>query len=259
MAEFNNIELREALRVVKENNTEDNVKAMAKILVGSNLLIPAKWDKEPTRNDRNQMVFEPNTQFQFALAKTQKEENFLVVFTSNYDYKHWDEKKLFEPMVIGFNQLLPMIENLQGLNGIVVDPTDVNITLGMKFLLQFKKFTSVGVKPGSSLEQKQFRDGEQIKVKDVEGKEELKMAICNFARTNPAIQSVYLKTRIQDNGTENWFLIVDMVPQDPNIFQAFGRAIHPFDEGKQAEFLFDGYTISKKIINGAKPVYVRES
>lgn len=259
MAEFNNTELREALRAVKDNNNEDTVKAMARILLGSNLLIPAKWDKEPKRNEKNQMIFEPNTQFQFAMAKNQNQESFLVVFTSNYDYKHWDEKKLFSPMVIGLNQLLPMVENIQGLKGIVVDPTDVNITLGMNFLLQFKKYFSVGVKPGSSLQQRQFKNGEQIKVKDVEGREELKKSICEFAKTVQKINTVYLKTRIQDDGTESWFVVVGMYQQDPNVFQALGRAIHPYDEGKQAEFLFDGYEISKKIINGAAPVYVREN
>lgn len=257
MKEYNNIELREALRVVKSDNTKENVKEMAKILLGSNLLIPAKWDKEPARNDKNQMVFAPNTQFQFALATTPKQEKFLVIFTSNYDYKHWDEKKLFNPMVLGFNQLLPMIENLPDLKGIVVDPTDVNITLSMDFLLQFKKYQSVGVKPGSGVEQKKFKNGEKISLKEVEGKEDLKKAICEFAKTRDDINAVYLKTRIQEDGSEHWFMIVNMNPQDPNVFQQFGRAIHPYDEGKLVEFLFDGYSISKKIINNSKAVYVR--
>ncbi len=259
MAEFNNIELREALRIVKENNTPENVKAMARVLVGSNLLIPAKWDKQPSRNDKNQMVFAPNTQFQFALASTPKQDKFLVIFTSNYDYKHWDEKQLFNPMVLGFNQLLPMIENLKDLKGIVVDPTDVNITLSMEFLLQFKKYQAVGVKPDSGVAQKRFRNGEKINLKEVEGKEDLKKAICEFAKTREDIKAVYIKTRIQDDGSEHWFLVVDMMPKDPNVFQQFGQAIHPFDEGKQVEFLFDGYEISKKIIHNTKPIYVKEN
>ena len=258
MAEFNNMELREALRVMKGEKTEDSIKAMIEILVKSNLLIPAQWDKEPSRNEKNQMVFGPNTTFNFALATNSKQEKYLVLFTSHYDYKHWDETKKFNPMVLGFPQLLPVIENIKGLSGVVIDPTDVNITLSMDFFHRFKKREPIAVKPGVNVEKKQFKQGEKLKLKDVEGKEDLKNAIIAFSKEHKEIYSVFLKSRIQEE-KEHWFLVVEMQPEDPNLFQDLGKAIHPFDEGKQLEFLFASYKIGQQIMMTSKPIYVKES
>ena len=260
MADFNNIELREALREIKEDRKDDSIRNMAKILTSTSLLIPAIWDKEPKRGAGNQMEFETNTNFQFALATNQKGERYLVLFTSQYDYKHWDTEKLFKPLVLTFDQLQPLVSNVTDVLGVVIDPTDVNVTLSMEFIKQFKR--NPGVNPGArqnvNIEKKQFKQGDQITLRPVEGREKLKNAIVEFCLKKEEIKAVYINERINPDNTTHWFLIVDMVPENPEVFQAIGKAAHPYDEGKQMEFLFANYNISKQIMENSKPIYVSE-
>ena len=128
MAEFNNEKLRDVLRDYKENPVQENINRMGTTLQTSSILIPAIWDVEPKMNKDGQMLFEKNTHFQFALLKTKNGSQFIVAFTSYYDYKHWDVNHRFKPMVLPVVRFMEVIQNISNdIKGIFIDPTDVKI------------------------------------------------------------------------------------------------------------------------------------
>ena len=65
--EFKNTQMKEALAKIKEKQTTETINTMLAALMTTKFLAPATWDKEPTMNDKGQMIFEPNTKFQLMI------------------------------------------------------------------------------------------------------------------------------------------------------------------------------------------------
>ncbi|MGN1275929.1 MAG: enhanced serine sensitivity protein SseB C-terminal domain-containing protein [Floccifex sp.] len=258
MAEFNNERLREALRDFKSNpKSQEYVNQMGRTLQTSSILIPAIWDKEPAINAKGQMLFPENTNFQFAIVKTKDESQYIIAFTSNYDYKHWDENHRFKPMVLPVVKFLELIQSVPSdIKGILFDPTDVQISLNMSFLTQVRINEE---KRKASLQKKEFQPDEKLRIKEAVNVDDFKASMIRFAKKESSIQAIYLKERLVENQDSHWLILVDMDPENPSMFQALGQFIHPFDQNKSMEFMFATHPIAQKIISTTKPVYIREN
>lgn len=256
MAEFNNEKLRDVLRDYKENPVQENINRMGTTLQTSSILIPAIWDVEPKMNKDGQMLFEKNTHFQFALLKTKNGSQFIVAFTSYYDYKHWDVNHRFKPMVLPVVRFMEVIQNISNdIKGIFIDPTDVKIPLDMNFL---KQVQAREMAHHTSIQKKEFKVNEQLRVRDVLKREDFKQSIVRFGKQTPSIKSIYLKERLIENEPSHWLLLVDMEQEEPKMFQALGTFIHPYDENKMMEFMFASHPVSQKIIADSSPVYSKD-
>ncbi|MDD7281335.1 enhanced serine sensitivity protein SseB C-terminal domain-containing protein [Floccifex sp.] len=253
MAEFNNEKLRDVLRDYRQNPTQENVNRMGTTLQTASILIPSIWDKEPKVGPNGQMLFQENTQFQFAILQLKNEQKFIVAFTSYYDYKHWDTEKRFKPMVLPLTRFMKLIKNVpDDIKGIFIDPTDVKIPLDMNFLHQVEARETA---QHTSMKKREFKANETLKIKEAEQAKELKQSMIRFAQNEPSIRAIYLKERLVEKEGTHWLIVVDMEQENPQMFQALGSFIHPYDENKEMEFMFASHPISQKIIENSKPVY----
>lgn len=71
--EFKNEKLQETLIVFNREKTDSAFRNLLDAFISTNFLIPAQWDKDPSRNEKGVLVFEPNTQFQLSLIQNDKE------------------------------------------------------------------------------------------------------------------------------------------------------------------------------------------
>lgn len=80
--EFKNEKLQETLIVFNREKTDSAFRNLLDAFISTNFLIPAQWDKDPSRNEKGVLVFEPNTQFQLSLIQNDKGDSFFPVFSS---------------------------------------------------------------------------------------------------------------------------------------------------------------------------------
>ena len=104
----------------------------------TNFLIPAQWDKDPSRNEKGVLVFEPNTQFQLSLIQNDKGDSFFPVFSSMDQLKKWDQDSEIHSLVMTYNQYMPFVKMaLNQIHGIVIDPFGANVLLDCNLLVEF--------------------------------------------------------------------------------------------------------------------------
>ena len=255
MQEFNNTRLRDVLRDFKADRSQENINKMGSTLEVSHILVPTIWDKEPKINERGQMLFEPNTNFQFALLKTKDGNSHVITFTSHYDYKRWDEKKIFKPMVIPVVSLIDLISNVsEDVKGIFIDPTDVQVPIPFSFLSQ----VMVRAQAQKTVVKQNLFEQQKLVLIEPKNADELKGAIVFYGKNEPSIQSIYLKERAIDNDKNHWLVIVEADQEDTKLFQGLGEVMRPFSKNMQMEFMFASQQVSQQIIAQNKPVYVKK-
>ena len=136
--EFKNEKLQETLIVFNKEKTDSAFRNLLDAFVSTNFLIPAQWDKEPTRNEKGVLVFEPNTQFQLSLIQNDKGDSFFPVFSSMDQLKKWDQDSEIHSLVMTYNQYMPFVKMaLNQIHGIVIDPFGANVLLDCNLLVPF--------------------------------------------------------------------------------------------------------------------------
>ena len=107
--EFKNTQMKEALAKIKEKQTTETINTMLAALMTTKFLAPATWDKEPTMNDKGQMIFEPNTKFQLMIIETNQKDCYFPMFTDMEELRKWNSDPKIRSLVLTFEQFMPFI------------------------------------------------------------------------------------------------------------------------------------------------------
>ena len=228
--EFKNEKLQETLVLFNQNKDDETFRNLLNVFVTTNFLSPAQWDKDPVRDEKGALVFEPNTQFQLSLIQDDQGNSFFPVFSSMDQLKKWDEDDEIHSLVMTFDQYIPFVEMaLSQIRGVVIDPFGANI-----------------------------HKGDSLKLREpVSNVTELQRAICEFGETHPDILSIYLKERMVKDQPSHWFIVVDMIHDNKQVLQDLGNFCVPVNYGKDFEFMFGSMEIAKKIMADSVPTYVK--
>lgn len=251
--EFKNEKLQETLIVFNREKTDSAFRNLLDAFISTNFLIPAQWDKDPSRNEKGVLVFEPNTQFQLSLIQNDKGDSFFPIFSSMDQLKKWDQDSEIHSLVMTYNQYMPFVKMaLNQIHGIVIDPFGANVLLDCNLLVELDK------NRGSQVSENPIHKGDSLKLRDpISSVTELQRAICEFGDSHPDILSIYLKERIVKDQPSHWFLVVDMINDDKQTIQDFGNFCTPVSYGKGFEFMFGSMELAKKIMADTIPTYVK--
>lgn len=251
--EFKNEKLQETLIVFNREKTDSAFRNLLDAFISTNFLIPAQWDKDPSRNEKGVLGFEPNTQFQLSLIQNDKGDSFFPVFSSMDQLKKWDQDSEIHSLVMTYNQYMPFVKMaLNQIHGIVIDPFGANVLLDCNLLVELDKSR------GSQVSENPIHKGDSLKLRDpILSVTELQRAICEFGDSHPDILSIYLKERIVKDQPSHWFLVVDMINDDKQTIQDLGNFCTPVSYGKGFEFMFGSMELAKKIMADTIPTYVK--
>ena len=159
--EFKNEKLQETLIVFNREKTDSAFRNLLDAFISTNFLIPAQWDKDPSRNERGVLVFEPNTQFQLSLIQNDKGDSFFPVFSSMEQLKKWDQDSEIHSLVMTYNQYMPFVKMaLNQIHGIVIDPFGANVLLDCNLLVELDKSR------GSQVSENPIHKGDSLKLRD---------------------------------------------------------------------------------------------
>lgn len=258
---FNNEVLREALERLREDNSDENLIKAASVLVDTKIMIPAKWDKEPEVDEKGQLHFAPDTKVSPMVVTNENGVRLFPFFTSVEEMKKLYGEKGVNCLVLGMVQYMPLLMSAkEDIYGIVVDPKGVDMPFPTELLMDFAQKVRSNLKPILK------SDNEKILLQDPKGNlQDLEAALISYGFHEPAIKALYLKERIETNGSQdqpenakaNWFIIVDVAERDTGIFQRISEVVRPLAQGRDIEFTFADTAIGEDIKKTTMPIYTK--
>lgn len=250
---YNNIELKQALEALRKEENQETITQMARILRDGDILAPAIWDQEPTKDENGQLVFAPNTKIQLLLLQDDKKRYFFPMFTNYNELQEWNKDPKVHTLVLSFDQFMSFVEMAKDqVQGIVIDPFTTNVPIDVEFLEGIKNTKKAVIKPVK------LPKGESLQVREpIKKIEALIDALFQAAQLIPSIQEIYLKERV-DQDRVHWLCIVNMNPQDPKIFQRLGEACRGKTDHKDIEFMFSTQPMVQQIMAVSTPIYIKD-
>ncbi len=251
MKQFKNKEMKEALSALRQNENEVTIERMNTCLISGQLIAPAQWDKPPVENENGQMVFEPDTKFQLLVIADDQGNYYFPMFTSMEELRKWDKNNETESLVMTFEQYLPFIEmSKNDVFGIVLNAYSENVPISCQYILDLNADRL------KNLTEHQVTSDELFDLRDPVGKvDDLRQSLIGVGQHYSEIKAIYLKERLVKNQPSHWFIVVDMVPENPKLFQILGESARPYAKGKGIEFLFASTPEGKKIVQENQGIY----
>ncbi len=248
MKEFRNKQMKKAMQALRKDENPITIENMKNVLVTTRLLVPAQWDKEP-KTVNKQMVFDPDTQFQLMVITDQEGNCYYPMFTDMDELLKWDTERNVQSLVLTFDQYVPFIEmSKDSIYGIVINPYSESIPLSCQYILDMQKERMENLTKDSIEDDSDLRD-------PVANITDMKNCLCALGEKYTEIQSIYVKERLVKNQPSHWFVVVDMNPENPKLFQILGEACRSVSKGKGIEFLFGNTPLGKQIMANNEPVY----
>jgi len=244
--------LRKALEGLKKHQGQKESAAVAAEMLKGKILAPAVWDKAPAPDGHGQLVFPPDTNISLMVMERQDKKNFFPFFTSKETLEKWIPKE--QCLVLTFDQFMPFLKMAGGeVDGVILDPEDLDITLDTSFLQQLEKIRLRGLSANRIVK------GDKVTVKDPgeEGKY-LGNVLAKTAESMPEVRSIVLKERLMPDNSQHWFIIVDADSEDPVLFSKLSAEGSRLAGGRDMEFMFGSTELGKKIMHDSMPVYTRE-
>lgn len=254
MKEFVNDQLKNALEEFQRTASKEANNQVIFALLSGYFMVPASWDKEPIRNEKGETVFQKDTQFQLTTVETTDGRRFFPIFSSKAEFDRWKNTDT-KALVFTFDQFIPFVSMAKdSIAGIVIDPFGANMPFGTKFLLGLQNHPK-----HNPLEEKQIKKGEPVTLRDpIQDVTDLKEMIVDFCLGHASIKSVYLKERVVKEKPSHWFLVVDMEPENVDLFKDLGEACRSVNHGKEFEFIFASMNLAKKIMENNTPIYQKD-
>ena len=251
--EYTNEKLQEALLMFNKEKNDTALKRVLDVLVSTNFLTPANWDKDPIKDEKGNLVFEQNTQFQLSLIQSDAQESFFPIFSSLEQMKKWDSTNEVHSLVMTYDQYVPFVNMAKDqIKGVVIDPFGANVLLDVRLLIELDKHRATQVSENP------IHKGDHLQLRDpVQNVTELQRALCSFGESHPDVLSIYLKERMVQGEASHWFIIVDMTNNSKQTLQDLGNYCLPVNCGKGFEFMFGSMNLAKKIMADTVPTYVK--
>ncbi len=255
METFKNIELKEALRAFRDDETPESINGLIQTLKTTQLLAPAQWDKDPVKDENGQMMFEPNTKFQLMVIQAENGDCFFPMFTDMDELQKWDQKQETQSLVMSFEQYLPFVQmSLKEIKGIVINPYGDNVPFDSDFLL------GLATNETSELKENKVEEGTKVSLRDpIRNIDALKLAFAKLAMESPEIQAIYIKERLEKGKPSHWFVVVDMEPENPKLFQKLGEGVRAVNYGKDIEFMFGSAMLGQDVKRNTTPIYKKKA
>lgn len=243
--------LRLALEALKKHQGQKESAGVAAEMLKGKILAPAVWDKAPEPDGHGQLVFPQDTNISLMVMARQDGKNYFPFFTSRQSLEKWNPKA--QCLVLTFDQFMPFVQMAGNeIDGVILDPEDLDITLDSGFLKQLEKIRMRG------LSANRIAKGDKITVRNPgdDGKY-LGNVLAKAAEGLPEIRSIVLKERLMPDNSAHWFIIVDAEKEDPVLFSKLSAEGSRLANGKDMEFMFASAELGRKIMNDSEPVYTK--
>lgn len=251
MQQFRNTAMKQAIKSLRQDENPITIQHMRDCLVVGQLLVPAQWDKDPVKDNHGQMVFSPDTKFQLMVIADDEGNYYFPMFTSMEELRKWDKDEEVQSLVMTFDQYLPFVKVAQNdIQGIVIDPYSENVPLSCEYIIDISE------QKDSEFQARDIRADDEFDLREpVANVEAMISQLQYLGKRYPEIKAIYFKERLVKGKPSHWFVMVDMDPENPEIFRSMGTTCAPVAKGKGIEFMFASTPQGEKIAQENQPIY----
>lgn len=250
MNRFKNELLNTALKNYAKERNSETTNSLIYALLNGVVMVPCNWDKEPVDQENGEMAFPADTQFSLLTIETKDHQRLFPMFSSTDEWEKWEMAPKAKSLALSFEQYIDWVEMAKNeVYGIVLDPYGANVPFPSSTLLELKNIPR-------NLEEKKIGKGVKVSLREpVQNIEDLKETFIQFAKEHPSIKMMTIKERFIEGKPSHWFLIVDMDPENPELFEEMGESARNVNHGKEFEFIFASMKLSKNILKDSTPFY----
>ncbi|MCF0245993.1 MAG: enhanced serine sensitivity protein SseB C-terminal domain-containing protein [Ileibacterium sp.] len=255
---FSNPSLQQALWAFRKEQNNGNLLKVAQALLNTQVMAPAKWDKEPETDENGAIRFAPDTTISLMVVTNPQGGKYFPMFTDMEEVRKFYQDAEVQCLILTMQQYLPFLTGNPEVSGIVVDPKGADIPFNTQFL---EGVANAGAAGGASLQQNTIHKGDHILLKNVDASiADLEAELISSGYHDPAIRAIYIKERIEDRDhpeKTHWFIVVDSDELDTGIFTRIGNRCKTVCHGKDMEFMFTNQKLGQDVAASSKAIYQR--
>lgn len=221
------------MKLVKNNNCEDNINAFFEELVmNAHFLVAVKFSEFPNDVGDGTVVFENDADMEFQVLTSKDDKIYYPIFTD------WNELNKFikediNTIIIDFDKCISLIEN-NNVSGIVINPFGENMILERKMLM-FLKAKKDNMRNGIS-KQRVSKGTKVILGEPKNYPTRMIEAIKRCLEPNKSVKKVWLRLMVR-NREQSYLLIVDFDGKQDEVFQNIANAARPYLEGMNLDLV----------------------
>lgn len=235
---FDNTKLVKLMDQVKKDHNRKRKEALFEQLKKAQFLSPIS-DPELTAQDKG--VHREETMGIISIGDIY-DNWYLPVFTDWDELYKWKRKKV-KAIVLSLKDYLPVIQNKEDLNGLVINPFGQNIVINKAILQQLfvveqKSHVMIGIP-------KKYPD-------------KLVKAVRKKLSHIPFVNSAYLLWIVRENGEQGYLMILDAPGHEQEAFQTVGKLAEEYlEEGEVMDFLSLESRFGHDAVDGQTPFYCK--
>ena len=196
---------------------------MEEIALNARFLAIVQFDR-PVASAGGKTVLEKDTKISVQMIQSQTGEVFIPLFTDWENLRKWEPFKdaKVETLILTFDDIVAFVN--EKVNGVVINPFTDSLTLPsahIQSMRETKELQKTGRTTHVVQEETHVMIGEPK-----EYPQDMVDAICEYAKTNPLINAIYLRQIVQGQ-EESFLLIVDHQGEIDDVFPHIGDVAVP--------------------------------
>lgn len=250
-------DFKAAFTANKKNATE-LLNVVANEFAGIRALAPVKLSGEPVSKD-GVLTVPPESEVSFVLL-TDKDTNYLPLFTENVEYAKWnapDTQKPEHVITLDFAGIASLLEGNADCKGALIDPFDTNMMLPREMILKWYETYQIQTQGHARHVITNDTPAEVFMLSPYPM--ELSNKLCDTAKTLPGVNAMWLRG-IRLNGDDGYLLIADLSEDGHNgIYQALGGCATPLLGGLALHIVSADSDFGKSITQNSLPFYSKNA
>ena len=257
-----NPELLQAIEVMQEDNTKENVDAMVNQVMKARFITPAKVHppQNVVRNKDGKTIMQQQSQVQFQLIENGEKEQYFPAFTDNEEYNKWSgANQGFTGMVMTFEDYANLLADPNcPIYGFVINPFGRSVAFPKGMVMNLRQ--QLQAQQSNGLLKKQFGKNEKLQFGEPDQYPiDMMAAIIGVLQERDDVNAAYLRLFKPESAEKpSYLIIVDFNGDMNEIFSIIGKAASPHLNDMQLSMMPYGLDIARKAVENVEPFYTKE-
>lgn len=226
---------------------------VSEIVERATFLVPAELECEPTKDNNGNMSVPASAPISFVVF-SDGNQKYIPIFSDNEQVAHWDKASDIHVFSMNFEQLIHILDQMGGDEGLVLNPYSDNLMMKRSMIMKWHEQLQISRRGHAS---------HAISI-DMADKAyalnpypfQLMNILCAAARENENINAMWLRG-IKLNDEHSYLLIVDFTGDRQAALSPLGEAAKKFLGDKPLHIVPKDDGFGGKVVEGITPIYTK--
>lgn len=259
---LDNSELLEAIEVMQEDNTKENVDEMVNCVMKAKFLTPAKIQppENVARSKNGKTIMQQQSQVQFQLIQNGDNQQYFPAFTDRDEFGKWEgSDPNINCMIMTFEDYSSLLADPKcPISGFVINPFGRSVAFPKPMVMNLRQ--QLQARKNGGLYQKQFSKDEKLQFGEPEEYPiDMMAAVIGVLQERDDVNRAYLRLFKQESEEKpSYLIIVDFNGDMNEIFSTIAKAASPHLNGMPLSMMPYGLEIARKAVENVEPFFIKE-